>query len=508
MSHLEYGNSSEAPPELVRFIDTGAFAEVWEGRTAAGEAVAVKVFLEEELEYAEQQAQEHCMALARIQEHAVVVPRSITRVLHRKRGQVVALVTDLVEGVPLQKNKRLDKHFAERIVRQVAAALVSLHREGLEHGDLKRENVLITATGAVLIDVFYNSSLVTREAARFRSDIKQFEEFARQVFDQVPDMDLATIEQSIGEVVSNAGLIRPEDDEPIGASKLRTAVLRESDDVYLVLVDSLVNDSIETRPLPLLRTCHGYLSPSLNYDYVRTVRFDCMPALDKVETGNLSRISGIPRLCLGDRTEHFPLPVAPPIDQARDGALTVHHWLDSVVGPFLFVRTHSRVFARAGAHHEWWNELTVVDLDRWESVDWRSWLSAGYVVGEQERDRMLPRFDTDDPLDVSDMELVSVTPRYTRDGNLEMALVFAVGASFAASLNGGDDGSAWRSYTLSRETRSAHVPDVLQPWRHLPERLWSIHGEVQVRGWQSCPAADWTEAPRLSIWGGASRTEA
>jgi serine/threonine protein kinase len=68
------------------------------------------------------------------------------------------LVLDLIEGESLRnvlkRQFRLDRPAAVWVARQAAEALAALHRAGLVHGDVKPENLLLTADrGAVLIDL-------------------------------------------------------------------------------------------------------------------------------------------------------------------------------------------------------------------------------------------------------------------------------------------------------------------------------------------------------------------
>ena len=223
--------------ELLGCVDRGAFAEVWHGTTASGESVAVKVFCEEDLEYAAQQAEEHCLALARVQDEAIVVPRGVATVRHPRDGTRAALVMGLIPGEPLSRSLPVDRGVAGRMLRQIGSALARLHREGLVHGDLKRENVLITPTGPVLIDLFYASALVPRNVLAFSSDIRQFEELARQVLDQVPAMCMTEAEGEIERMLSDVGLVRGAEAEPTGCYSRRSTLARERDHVDLALVN-------------------------------------------------------------------------------------------------------------------------------------------------------------------------------------------------------------------------------------------------------------------------------
>jgi eukaryotic-like serine/threonine-protein kinase len=65
------------------------------------------------------------------------------------------LVMELVDGVPLADRLRdgpLPVAEAIRIVREIALALAAAHARSIVHRDLKPENVMLTKTGAKLLD--------------------------------------------------------------------------------------------------------------------------------------------------------------------------------------------------------------------------------------------------------------------------------------------------------------------------------------------------------------------
>jgi serine/threonine protein kinase len=70
-------------------------------------------------------------------------------------GTVPFVVMELVDGVPLDQRLRgepLPWRFATEICAQVAAALAAVHARGLVHRDVKPANIMLTGSGAKVVD--------------------------------------------------------------------------------------------------------------------------------------------------------------------------------------------------------------------------------------------------------------------------------------------------------------------------------------------------------------------
>jgi serine/threonine-protein kinase len=71
------------------------------------------------------------------------------------RGPVPFVVMELVDGVPLDDRLRgqpLPWRFAVEVCAQVAAALAAVHARGLVHRDVKPANIMLTGSGAKVVD--------------------------------------------------------------------------------------------------------------------------------------------------------------------------------------------------------------------------------------------------------------------------------------------------------------------------------------------------------------------
>src|SRR5277367_2773851 len=135
------------PYDIVALIGSGGMGEVWKAHdTRLGRIVAIKRLHGQHSERFEQEA------------------RAVASLNHPHICQIHDigpdyLVLEYIEGKPLKGPLAPDD--AVRIALQIASALVAAHRKGILHRDLKPENVLITESGAKLLDFGLAKLLVT-----------------------------------------------------------------------------------------------------------------------------------------------------------------------------------------------------------------------------------------------------------------------------------------------------------------------------------------------------------
>lgn len=126
------------PYEILAVIGAGGMGEVWKARdTRLDRTVAVKKLKDEHSARFEQEA------------------RAIAALNHPHICQIFDvgadyLVLEFVEGTPLQGP--LPAAEALPLALQIASALEAAHKRGILHRDLKPANVLVTNTGAKLLD--------------------------------------------------------------------------------------------------------------------------------------------------------------------------------------------------------------------------------------------------------------------------------------------------------------------------------------------------------------------
>ena len=137
---------------VVRRAGSGAMATVYEARDASGAAVAVKT-LRGGLELegrARSRLVREAQALAEVHHPAVV-----QYVDHGVEGDVPFLVMAWVEGVTLAERLEatgITPEEALALVARLSAGLSAAHAQGVVHRDLKPGNIMLTSTGAKLLD--------------------------------------------------------------------------------------------------------------------------------------------------------------------------------------------------------------------------------------------------------------------------------------------------------------------------------------------------------------------
>jgi serine/threonine-protein kinase len=160
---------AEIPPallgdslELVEEIGRGGMGTVWKARhLRLGRTVAVK-FLAPELAAQpdfERRLEREARALALLSHPGIVGVHDFGR----EEG-LGYIVMEYVEGAPLSSALPLPIDRAVVVARQVLEALAYAHRRGVVHRDVKPENILMDAAGAVKVTDFGIARLVSGDA--------------------------------------------------------------------------------------------------------------------------------------------------------------------------------------------------------------------------------------------------------------------------------------------------------------------------------------------------------
>lgn len=147
---------------LIEKLGDGAFADVWRARDDELEReVAVKIIREASLGVADALA--HAKALARASHHNVVSVFDIAKIVDPDTGvEVDCVVMELLQGVTLAerlKNKELSLSEALNIGIGIINGLSHIHAQGMTHGDLHEENVMVVGDTSKVIDILYLNSL-------------------------------------------------------------------------------------------------------------------------------------------------------------------------------------------------------------------------------------------------------------------------------------------------------------------------------------------------------------
>ena len=141
------------PYELLAPIGAGGMGEVWRGKdTRLDRSVAVKIlpaaFAEDEER--RQRFEREAKAISSLNH-----PHICTLFDVGHEGDAHFLVMELLEGEVLADRLQKGPLPLDQVVKlgaQVAEALSAAHRQGIVHRDLKPGNVMLTKTGAKLLD--------------------------------------------------------------------------------------------------------------------------------------------------------------------------------------------------------------------------------------------------------------------------------------------------------------------------------------------------------------------
>jgi len=142
-------------------IDGGAHADVYLATTDLGYRVAVKLIRPAAEGVSDAIA--HATALSRVDHENVVRVITTTEIPDPETGEArKSVVMEYIDGVTLEKH--LDTHTlslseAESIGQRILDGLDFIHQNGLVHGDLHAENVLIANEVVKIIDILYTGSL-------------------------------------------------------------------------------------------------------------------------------------------------------------------------------------------------------------------------------------------------------------------------------------------------------------------------------------------------------------
>lgn len=149
--------------DLIEKLGDGAFADVWRGSDELDREVAVKIVRPANASVADALA--HAKALARANHPNVVSVLTIERIADPETGEMTdCVVMELIHGETLEstlKGPKLTREQAQKIGQDIIQGLAHIHHQGMAHGDLHEENVMVAGNKAKVIDILYLNSLAS-----------------------------------------------------------------------------------------------------------------------------------------------------------------------------------------------------------------------------------------------------------------------------------------------------------------------------------------------------------
>jgi tRNA A-37 threonylcarbamoyl transferase component Bud32 len=172
---------------LLEKLGDGAFADVWRAKDQLDREVAIKIIRPASLGIAD--ALSHAKALARADHRNVVSVYSLEKIVDPDMGiPVDCVVMELLNGDTLTKRLSGTK-FTLLELRKVGVGiiegLIHIHKQGMAHGDLHSDNVMVVEGVAKIIDILYLNSLSTlsteKKESRLRRDLVSLRLLLQQI---------------------------------------------------------------------------------------------------------------------------------------------------------------------------------------------------------------------------------------------------------------------------------------------------------------------------------------
>ena len=153
--------------KFIKKLGDGSFADVWLAKDDLDREVAVKIIREANVLVVD--AMMHAKALAKINHDNVVKVFSLEKVTDPESGELVdGVVMELINGITLDemlKGKKLSGQEVKNYGIGIINGLIQIQNQGMAHGDLHSENIMIENGNVKIIDILYledTISVITR----------------------------------------------------------------------------------------------------------------------------------------------------------------------------------------------------------------------------------------------------------------------------------------------------------------------------------------------------------
>ncbi|MGN0109866.1 MAG: serine/threonine-protein kinase [Bifidobacterium sp.] len=149
---------------LISRLGSGAMGSVWRVKDDGGQEYAMKILrdsLVDDGETTSQAARDHATARERLRREAMALRRikhpGVCSIVDMELDDAVAfIVTELIEGRNLREDVAANGRYVgddlERLSRKLIDAVEAVHAAGIVHRDIKPTNVMVAASGPILVD--------------------------------------------------------------------------------------------------------------------------------------------------------------------------------------------------------------------------------------------------------------------------------------------------------------------------------------------------------------------
>ena len=149
---------------LISWLGSGAMGSVWRVKDDGGQEYAMKILrdsLVDDGETTGQAARDHATARERLRREAMALRRikhpGVCSIVDMELDDAVAfIVTELIEGRNLREDVAANGRYVgddlERLSRKLIDAVEAVHAAGIVHRDIKPTNVMVAASGPILVD--------------------------------------------------------------------------------------------------------------------------------------------------------------------------------------------------------------------------------------------------------------------------------------------------------------------------------------------------------------------
>lgn len=149
---------------LISRLGSGAMGSVWRVKDDGGQQYAMKILrdsLVDEGNTTTEEARDHATARERLRREAMALRRikhpGVCSIVDMELDDAVAfIVTELIEGRNLREDVAVNGRYIgddlERLSRKLIDAVKAVHAAGIVHRDIKPTNVMVSASGPILVD--------------------------------------------------------------------------------------------------------------------------------------------------------------------------------------------------------------------------------------------------------------------------------------------------------------------------------------------------------------------